>query len=209
MIWLRIQSTQSIALMLSTLKWQYLLTAVTLHIYFLSATHTIPWKLWKYFRRLSSSHNSCGRSNISSLIPPISVNFLPVLIQKYCSRTANRRQLPSTCSRAIMFHLKYVHVCLTLYVWLFICLTFALLTSEQIRQFLCFLVRASSYIPISRLTDVTCDRFLLSFYMCITLHVSSVKRSSSGVPHHTFSLQFLCLCLSAALSCKKLSFTYR
>jgi hypothetical protein len=41
--------------------------------------------------------------------------------------------------------------------------------------------------------------------MCITLHVSSVKRSSSGVPHRTYSLQFLCLCLSAVLSCKKLS----
>jgi hypothetical protein len=49
-----------------------------------------------------------------------------------------------------------------------------------------------------------CDRFLFSIYMCITLHVSSVKRSSSGVTHCTYSLQFLCLCLSAALSCKKL-----
>jgi hypothetical protein len=57
--------------------------------------------------------------------------------------------------------------------------------------------------PISRPTDVTCDRFLFSIYMCITLHVSSVNRSSSGVPHRTYSLQFLCLCLSAALSCKK------
>jgi hypothetical protein len=64
-------------------------------------------------------------------------------------------------------------------------------------------VRASSYIPIRRPTDATCDRFLFSIYMCITLHVSSVKRSSSGVPHRTYSLQFLCLCLSAALSCKK------
>jgi hypothetical protein len=70
--------------------------------------------------------------------------------------------------------------------------------------FLCFLVRASSYIPISRPTDATCDRFLFSIYMCITLHVSNVNRSSSGVPHRTYSLQFLCLCLSAALSCKKL-----
>jgi len=134
MIVLRIQSVQSIALALSTLKWQYLLTAVKLHICFLSATHTIPWKLWKYFRRLSSSHNSCGRSNISSLIPPISVNFLLVLIQKYYSHTANRRQLPSTCSKAIMLHLKYVHVCLSLYAWFYICLTFALITSEQMRQ---------------------------------------------------------------------------
>jgi hypothetical protein len=39
--------------------------------------------------------------------------------------------------------------------------------------------------------------------MFITLDVSSVKRSSSGIPHRTYSLQFLCLCLSAALSCKK------
>jgi hypothetical protein len=36
--------------------------------------------------------------------------------------------------------------------------------------------RASLYIQISRPTDAT------SIYMCITLHVSSVKRSSSGVP---------------------------
>jgi hypothetical protein len=47
-------------------------------------------------------------------------------------------------------------------------------------------------------------RNLFSVYMCITVHVSSVKRSSSRVPHRTYSLQFLCLCLSAALSCKKL-----
>jgi hypothetical protein len=59
-------------------------------------------------------------------------------------------------------------------------------------------------IPISRPTDATCDRFLFSIYMCKTLHVSSVKRSSSGVPHRTYSLQFLCLCLPVALSCKKL-----
>jgi hypothetical protein len=64
-------------------------------------------------------------------------------------------------------------------------------------------VRASSYIPIIRPRDATCDRFLFSIYMCITLHVSSVKPSSLGVPHRTYSLQFLCLCLSAALSCKK------
>jgi hypothetical protein len=67
-------------------------------------------------------------------------------------------------------------------------------------------VRASSYIPISRPTDAICNRLLFSINMCITLHVSSVKRSSSGIPHCTYSLQFLCLCLSAALSCKKLSF---
>jgi hypothetical protein len=67
-------------------------------------------------------------------------------------------------------------------------------------------VRASSYIPISRPTDATCDRFLSSIYICITVHVSSVKRSSSGVPHRTYSLQFLCLCLSAALPCKKFSY---
>jgi hypothetical protein len=48
-------------------------------------------------------------------------------------------------------------------------------------------------LPISRPTDATCDRFLFSIYMCITLYVSSVKRSSSGVP------------LFAALSCKKLT----
>jgi hypothetical protein len=43
-------------------------------------------------------------------------------------------------------------------------------------------------IPISRPTDATCDRFLFSIYMCITLHVSSVKRSSSGVTPRTYSL---------------------
>jgi hypothetical protein len=59
-------------------------------------------------------------------------------------------------------------------------------------------------IPISRPTDATWDRFLFSIYMCITLHVWSVKCSSSGVPHRTYSHQFLCLCISAALSCKKL-----
>jgi hypothetical protein len=61
-------------------------------------------------------------------------------------------------------------------------------------------------VPISRPTDAACDGFLFSIYMCITLHVSSVKCSSSGVPHRTYSLQFLCLCLSVALSCKKLSY---
>jgi hypothetical protein len=35
---------------------------------------------------------------------------------------------------------------------------------------LCFLVRASSYIPISRPTDATCDRFLFSIYKYTTLH---------------------------------------
>ena len=83
----------------------------------------ILWKLWKYFRRLSSSHNSCGSSNISSLIPPISVNFLLVLIQKYYSQTEDGRQLPSTCSREIMLHLKYVHVCLSVYAWFYVCIT--------------------------------------------------------------------------------------
>jgi hypothetical protein len=58
-------------------------------------------------------------------------------------------------------------------------------------------------IPKSRPTDATCDRFLFSIYMCISLHVSSVKGLSSGVPRRTYSLQFMCLCLSAALSCKK------
>jgi hypothetical protein len=52
---------------------------------------------------------------------------------------------------------------------------------------------------ISRPTDATCDRFLFSIYMCITLHVSSVKPLSSEVPHHTYSLQFLCLCLRHCL----------
>jgi hypothetical protein len=66
-----------------------------------------------------------------------------------------------------------------------------------------------AFIPISRSTDATCDRFLFSIYMCITLHFPSVKRSSSGVLHRTYSLQFLCLCLSAALSCKKLLFLTR
>jgi hypothetical protein len=147
MIWLLIQSAQSITLTLSTLKWQYLLTAAKLNICFLSETHTIPWKLWKYFRRLSRSHNSCGRSNISSLITPISVNFLPVLIQKYYSHTKNRRQLPSTCNRAIMFNLKNVHVWVYIhdYIYIYIyciCLRFALITSEQIRQ--CFFKSAKA-----------------------------------------------------------------
>jgi hypothetical protein len=59
------------------------------------------------------------------------------------------------------------------------------------------------FLPISRPTDATCDRFLFSIYMYTTLQVSSVKCSSSGVPHCTYSLQFLCLCPSVALSCKK------
>jgi hypothetical protein len=50
-------------------------------------------------------------------------------------------------------------------------------------------------VSISRPTDATCDKFLFSIYMCITLHVSSVKRSSSGVPHRTYSLLFLELIL--------------
>jgi hypothetical protein len=49
--------------------------------------------------------------------------------------------------------------------------------------------------------------FYFAIYMYITLHVSSVKRSSSGVPHRTYNLQFLCLCLSSALSCIKLFLT--
>jgi hypothetical protein len=65
-----------------------------------------------------------------------------------------------------------------------------------------------SCIPISRPTDAICDRFLFSIYMCITLHVSRVRRSSSGVPHRTYILQFLCLCLSATLSCKKTPFFF-
>jgi hypothetical protein len=48
--------------------------------------------------------------------------------------------------------------------------------------------------PISRPTDANCDRFLFSIYICITLRVSNVKRSSSGVPYRTYNLQFLCLC---------------
>jgi hypothetical protein len=88
--------------------------------------------------------------------------------------------------------------------------TFCLVVFDRRNTIVLFLfnvswsVRASSYIPISRPTDATCDRILFSIYMCITLHDSSVKRSSSGVPHRTYSLQFLCLCLSAALSFKKL-----
>jgi hypothetical protein len=61
-------------------------------------------------------------------------------------------------------------------------------------------------ISISKPKDATCGRFLFSIYMCTTLRVSSVKRSSSGVPHRTYSLHFLCLCLSAALFCKKISY---
>jgi hypothetical protein len=69
--------------------------------------------------------------------------------------------------------------------------------------FVCFLVCASSYIPVSRPIDAICNRFLFSIYMCITLHVSSIKRSSSGVPHRTYRPQFLWLCLSTALSSYK------
>jgi hypothetical protein len=69
-----------------------------------------------------------------------------------------------------------------------------------------YVVRSCSFSPISRPRDATCDRFLFAIYVYITLHVSSVKRSSSGVPHRIYSLQFLCLCLSAALFCKELSF---
>jgi hypothetical protein len=50
-------------------------------------------------------------------------------------------------------------------------------------------VRASSNIPISRPTDATCDRIIFSIYMCITLYVSSVKRSSSGVRHPVLTRQ--------------------
>jgi hypothetical protein len=73
------------------------------------------------------------------------------------------------------------------------------------KTFLRISLEISNTYGISRPTDATCDRFLFSIYMCITLHVSSVKRSSSGGPHCTYSLQFLCLCLSAALSCKFLT----
>jgi hypothetical protein len=63
-------------------------------------------------------------------------------------------------------------------------------------------------IPTSRPTDATRDRFLFSVYTYTTLHVSSVKRPSSGVPHCTYSLQFLCLSvrgtvLLETLVCKK------
>jgi hypothetical protein len=57
--------------------------------------------------------------------------------------------------------------------------------------------------------DETCNRFLFSIYMYTTLHVSSIKHSSSGVPHCTYSLEFLCLCPSAALSCKKTYLSYK
>jgi hypothetical protein len=99
--------------------------------------------------------------------------------------------------RKLIFVKKYIFMRLYDCIYLKECL-------KDVCYLLCFLVRASSYIPISRPTDATCDRFLFSIYMCITLHVSSVKRSSSGVPHLTYSLQFLYLCLSAALSCKKI-----
>jgi hypothetical protein len=61
-------------------------------------------------------------------------------------------------------------------------------------------------VPISKPTDATCDIFLFSIYMCITLHVSSVKRSSSGVPHRAYSLQFLelKLCFKWVLNIKTL-----
>jgi hypothetical protein len=73
-------------------------------------------------------------------------------------------------------------------------------TSRDVHMIINFIT-----LSISRPTDATCNRFLFPIYMCITVHVSSVKRSSSGVSHLTYSLQFLCLCLSAALSCKKLT----
>jgi hypothetical protein len=71
---------------------------------------------------------------------------------------------------------------------------------------LIILVLESYYSPISRPTDATCNRFLFSIYMYITLHVSSVKRSSTGVPHRTYSLQFLelKLCFKWMLNIKTL-----
>jgi cell division FtsZ-interacting protein ZapD len=48
-------------------------------------------------------------------------------------------------------------------------------------QMQCFLVRASSYIPIRRPKDAACERFLFSIHMYITRHVSSVKRSSASL----------------------------
>jgi hypothetical protein len=48
-------------------------------------------------------------------------------------------------------------------------------------------------IPTSRPTDATRDRFLFCIYTYTTLHVLSIKRPSSGVPHCTYSLQFLIL----------------
>jgi hypothetical protein len=46
---------------------------------------------------------------------------------------------------------------------------------------LCFLVRASLYIPISRPTDATCDRFLFSIYLVrnwlLVVHLSETDKT--------------------------------
>jgi hypothetical protein len=60
---------------------------------------------------------------------------------------------------------------------------FQLFHDSSRQQYGVTVTRCCSYIPISRPKDATCDRFLLFIYMCITLHISSVKRSSLGVPH--------------------------
>jgi hypothetical protein len=63
--------------------------------------------------------------------------------------------------------------------------------NQKTRKEITIPIEIPEIIPISRPTDATCDRFLFSIYLCITLHVSSFKRSSSGVSHRTYSLQFL------------------
>jgi hypothetical protein len=49
---------------------------------------------------------------------------------------------------------------------------------KNVKQIECFLVRASSYIRISRPRDATCDRFLFSIYMCITLRGTCFERQA-------------------------------
>lgn len=151
----------------------------------------ILWKLWKYFRRLSSSHNSCGSSNISSLIPPISVNFLLVLIQKYYSQTEDGRQLPSTCSREIMLHLKYVHVCLSVYAWFYVCITCMYCTNNFRTNQTMFLqvgkiarkkschkltINSQNLDPVTLAGEVSQALFYSPYYFCFTKYYKHSHR---------------------------------
>jgi hypothetical protein len=79
--------------------------------------------------------------------------------------------------------------------------------------FWCFWIRTSLYFSsISRPTDVTCDRFYFLFFIDFIfysyLYSTCFERQApiirSPLTVHTTS-SFLCLCLPAALSCKKLS----
>jgi hypothetical protein len=67
-----------------------------------------------------------------------------------------------------------------------------------------YIFRASSAHHQESLTVHTASSFCVCVCLrhCLVrsfLHVSSYKRSSSGVPHRTYSLQFLCFCLRHCL----------